>query len=302
MYVKLFNQIFHSSVAEDYQVRHMFSDLLVLADSDGIVDMTMDSIQGITKVPADIIKRTMDVLMKPDPESRSQIEDGRRIVLLDTHRSWGWQIVNYALYRNFKDADTKKKYWRDQKRKQRGSPQLSSNVLDCPHPSSHTEADTEEEAKAVKEEKLVSLAKKERAKAAKTPSNIMEAKSYGVEIGLPPDDVDAWWDHFSTNGWKVGRAPGTAMKDWKAALRNWKRNKKYGVGPAAAPQNGRSQPFKPIMTFSAMKDQRALLAVEIEKIRSMEPRQEGGLTDAQNLTIQGHISKRKEIYEAMKTA
>lgn len=32
---------------------------------------------------------------------------------------------------------------------------------------------------------------------------------------------EAWFDHYTANGWKVGK---NAMKDWKAAVRQWERN------------------------------------------------------------------------------
>ena len=48
-----------------------------------------------------------------------------------------------------------------------------------------------------------------------------EAVSYGAEIGMDAVDVENWFDHFQSNGWKVsGKAP---MKDWRAGLRNGKR-------------------------------------------------------------------------------
>lgn len=34
-------------------------------------------------------------------------------------------------------------------------------------------------------------------------------------------DPQAWFDHYSSNGWRVGRNP---MKDWQAAVRTWERN------------------------------------------------------------------------------
>lgn len=34
-------------------------------------------------------------------------------------------------------------------------------------------------------------------------------------------DPQQWFDHYSSNGWKVGRNP---MRDWKAAVRTWERN------------------------------------------------------------------------------
>lgn len=58
-----------------------------------------------------------------------------------------------------------------------------------------------------------------------------EAIEYGAEIGMGKADVNAWFDHFEANGWKVsGRAP---MKDWQAALRNGNR-RKSDFTPAAA--------------------------------------------------------------------
>ena len=33
-------------------------------------------------------------------------------------------------------------------------------------------------------------------------------------------DPQAWWDHYSANGWRVGRNP---MRDWRAAVRTWER-------------------------------------------------------------------------------
>lgn len=41
-------------------------------------------------------------------------------------------------------------------------------------------------------------------------------------------DAQAWYDYYTSNGWKVGKNP---MKDWQAAVRTWERN---GVGAAKA--------------------------------------------------------------------
>jgi len=42
-------------------------------------------------------------------------------------------------------------------------------------------------------------------------------------------DPQAWMDHYTANGWRVGRNP---MKDWKAAVRTWEQND-YGSGKAS---------------------------------------------------------------------
>lgn len=36
-------------------------------------------------------------------------------------------------------------------------------------------------------------------------------------------DSESFYDHYESNGWKVGKVP---MKDWKATLRNWDRKTK----------------------------------------------------------------------------
>jgi hypothetical protein len=132
MYAKVFSQILDSSIAVDYEQRHLFMDLLVLADREGVVDMTTEAISRRLNVPEPLVRSNMLKLMEPDPESRSDERDGRRLVLLDDHREWGWQIVNYAFYRDMKDADALRTANRERKRRQRERERLrlSTDVLD----------------------------------------------------------------------------------------------------------------------------------------------------------------------------
>lgn len=99
MYAKIFAQIFDSSIAEDWQIRHVFEDLLKLCDPDGVVDMTLEAIARRSNTPLEIVKRAIAELEKPDPKSRSANSQGRRIIRIDEHRDWGWIIVNYQRYR-----------------------------------------------------------------------------------------------------------------------------------------------------------------------------------------------------------
>jgi hypothetical protein len=94
-------------------------DLLVLADRDGVVDMTLDAIARRTNVPETIVANAIAHLMCADRASRSPEEDGRRLVKLDSRRDWGWQIVNYDHYRNIRDEESRRAYFRDRKRQQR---------------------------------------------------------------------------------------------------------------------------------------------------------------------------------------
>ena len=123
VFAKIFAQIFDSSIAGDYVVRHVFMDLLVLADRDGVVDMTLDAISRRTNVPEEMVAHAIKELMKPDRKSRSHQVDGCRIIAIDSHRDWGWQIVNYEHYRNIKDEEARRTYFRDKQRAHRAKSQ-----------------------------------------------------------------------------------------------------------------------------------------------------------------------------------
>src|SRR5271154_2977576 len=112
MYSKVFKQIFESSIAEDHVVRHVFMDLLVLANRHGDVDMTLSAISRITNVPLDIVSHSIEVLCQPDSESRTKICEGRRLTLLDDHRDWGWKIVNFEAYNAMRNEDARREYFR----------------------------------------------------------------------------------------------------------------------------------------------------------------------------------------------
>lgn len=108
-YGKIFQQIFDSSIADDWQVRHVFEDLIILSNSDGVVDMTHDAIARRTNTPVEIVTRAISELEKPDPKSRSKTENGARLKRLDKHREWGWWIVNHEKYRNISSDEQYRK-------------------------------------------------------------------------------------------------------------------------------------------------------------------------------------------------
>jgi hypothetical protein len=119
MYVKVFVQIFDSSIADNYEVRHVFQDLLILADKTGAVDMTAEAIARRTNVPLKKVQAAIKVLCEPDKHSRSKGEDGRRLLPIDSRRDWGWIIANYAHYRAIQDEESRRASWRDAQAKYR---------------------------------------------------------------------------------------------------------------------------------------------------------------------------------------
>lgn len=119
MFAKVFCQIFDSSIADNWKHRHVFQDLLILADRYGIVDMTPEAICARTRLPREMVDEAIAALSSPDPRSRSREEEGRRIVPIDPERPWGWRIVNYLKYREMRTEFDRTGYMRDYMRNYR---------------------------------------------------------------------------------------------------------------------------------------------------------------------------------------
>ena len=108
VYGKIFRQIYDSTLADDWQALITFQQFLILCDPRGVVDMTAAAIHRITGIPIEHIEAGIEKLEQPDPQSRSTVADGRRIIRLEDSRSWGWQIVNYAYYQNLVNREDKR--------------------------------------------------------------------------------------------------------------------------------------------------------------------------------------------------
>lgn len=57
------------------------------------------------------------------------------------------------------------------------------------------------------------------------PPTPEEVEAYSIEIGYPLNG-QGWCDSYAQKGWMVGKSK---MKDWKAAVRNWKTSR-YQIG------------------------------------------------------------------------
>lgn len=132
MYGKVFESMYDGTLASEgpWQALVTFQQLIVLADQDGVVDMTASAISRRTSIPLEIIKAGLEVLVQPDPDSRTPDEDGRRIVCLESHRDWGWQIVNHRKYQQMRNAEERREYLRlaQAKRRERLRAEAVNNV------------------------------------------------------------------------------------------------------------------------------------------------------------------------------
>jgi hypothetical protein len=165
MYAKVFSQIFDSSLRDKWQAWVVFVALLVLADENDEVDMTVEALKARTGLPGTIVPEGLAFLEAPDEHSRSPEYEGRRIVRLDEHRPWGWKIVNRGKYKRIRDQSERRDYFREQKRKERqkeyeaqhGCPPQSTTVHQCQPQAvgSRQETEKEESTPSQRREKTV---------------------------------------------------------------------------------------------------------------------------------------------------
>ena len=147
MYGKVFESMYDGSLHEDYKSMIVFMHMIVLANEDGVIDMTPKAMSARTGTPIEYFDHAIPNLESPDKESRSPDEDGRRILRLDNHRTWGWEIVNYMKYRNMATREDKKKADRERIKKKRAN--KNRDVANCSNVSqkvrdvAHTDTDVD---------------------------------------------------------------------------------------------------------------------------------------------------------------
>jgi hypothetical protein len=156
-YGKLFESMYDGSLADDWRALITMQQLIILADKNGLVDMSIGALHRRTGIPKEHIEAGIAILLAPDPNSRTPGDDGRRIVPIDPARPWGWRLVNHGKYRALLSREEKREADRqriNEKRKAgRAQPddsrqhattcdmsQVSQGVADVAHTASTAEA------------------------------------------------------------------------------------------------------------------------------------------------------------------
>ena len=234
MYAKLFSSLYQGTLRGRSDEILVFTNLLAHCDKEGYVDKHFRAIAEETGISQDRVMEAIGILERPDLESRSPEAEGRRIVRIDDHRAWGWQVVNFLKYRGIRDEEARRETWRKSTAKRRAGQHLSTHVNTGQPPSTHTDTDTEADTE------LPTTKKKSAGKPltlSRKTGTVDELKAYAESIGLPESDGEAMHDHWTANGWKNGANP---VKDWQAGIRKWK---SQGWLPSQkAPNGGKQKP------------------------------------------------------------
>ncbi len=187
MYGKVFRQMYKGSMFRTgWEAIVTMQQFIVLADRNGVVDMTLEAIAAETTIPFEVLQKGVSVLMAPDRGSRTPDEDGRRIALLDDRRDWGWRLVNYDKYRKLQSEEDRREYqrqyWhkRPDEQKKKKTQQASTNSI-------HADADADADAEAtLRSDSVRSLRPSSSDRANQTLEKRAENKARLAALGAKP--------------------------------------------------------------------------------------------------------------------
>lgn len=148
-YTPIFNTVFDGTLCGKWPESAVWLTILALCDKHGEVNLSYAAICARTGWPPELLRQGIEALMAPDPDSQTPDEEGRRLVLLDPGRTWGWRIVNHEKYREkarlrSKDARrTESGEDAARKREERMSPAVPRRPTESPSSSSSSNTTTD---------------------------------------------------------------------------------------------------------------------------------------------------------------
>ena len=140
MFAKVFASLWQGSMVGKADMQLVFIYMLANCTASGEFNQTPEVMAALTGLPVERVEEAIAALEAPDPRSRNSSQDGRRIVRLDDHRDWGWQIVNYSQYRENRDGEKRRVQTREATKRWR---EKSTTVNDC---HAHGEQNDDENA------------------------------------------------------------------------------------------------------------------------------------------------------------
>lgn len=208
-FTKLWSDIVDSSIwNEDADTCKVWVTLLALSNEVGFVRGSIRWLAAKAKVSVDKCQIAVDKFLAPDPGSRTETNEGRRIQIVDR----GWIILNYEYFRNdhcHVSPDHRKVYQRDWVRKKRAMNHLSTTVDNL---STSTKSIDTASASA-----SVQKGESERETRFKDPT-LEEVKLVFAKSGGSESEAVKFFNWYSSNGWKVGK---NKMKSMPHSAAGW---------------------------------------------------------------------------------
>jgi hypothetical protein len=183
--------------------------MITCKDRNGIVDADCECISQATGIPVDVVERVIKQFCEPDPRSRSQVKEGRRLEPVP-NRGFGWRVVNHDMYRErarrgvYDEARTASGADAQRKRAERAAarssrvPHASRQSHDVPLSYSEASPDTETESEKRK------------------TTSVVNSEVGGVGEGGTPRDA-----RRAPKGWKripCDWTPSEELRTWAEAM------------------------------------------------------------------------------------
>lgn len=131
-FTKLFSSITDSTIwSESHATRIVWVTMLSMSDQRGCVGASVPGLAHRARVTLEEAEHALARFLAPDQYSRTPDNDGRRIAVVDG----GWQLLNYAKYREARDDDARREYqreWDRVKRVRPTDPTISDNIRHDP--------------------------------------------------------------------------------------------------------------------------------------------------------------------------
>ena len=234
-FTKLDNGIVHSTIwLQPHDVLRVWIALLALADQNGIAHTAAPALAHLCMIPLDRMREILRILESPDEDSRSDVEEGRRILKLEG----GWWLVNHASYRRKVSAEQKREADRVRVAAKRAAhDSQSQGVAGCRDLSQGIEsvaevaqAEAEAEAEEGKGKEQV------RSRGSRLPTDWTLPGDWKEWARAERHDLDIeteaakFSDHWHAKAGKDG-----IKLDWQATWRNWIRGARPSLVNKAQP-------------------------------------------------------------------
>lgn len=208
MYAKVFASMLDSSIwLESNPTRIVWLTLLLSMDADGYAHFsTLENLASRARVTPEECNAAVTVLLSPDEHSGDPEHEGRRIERVPG----GYMILNAEKYKDIASDVSRRESTRLRVKRFREKNDvtpcnaLKQNVT-VPYTYTCTSKEGECEGKDIR--RII-------------PPPLELVTDYAKSRDAL-SHVEAFMDHFTANGWRVGGK--SKMADWQASFRNWVR-------------------------------------------------------------------------------
>lgn len=126
-YAKLWASILDSSVWREPDAhRIVWIAMLAMKDKNGFVGASIDGLARRANVTEEQAESAVASFLAPDPRSRSQEHEGRRIKAVPR----GWHILNHDYFQHLQDREMLRQYERERKAERRARVRMATDVPD----------------------------------------------------------------------------------------------------------------------------------------------------------------------------